>query len=105
MTKAGTTPSVEKGVGKGQKNSSLWILSDVNITRCRKTAIIQFSLMLISSDAEKQIPLNFVRCYQHQMQKTGNIEFYLMLISSDAVKRDIMKFCLMLISDAVNICH
>ena len=42
-TKAGTTPPVEKGVGIGQK-----------------TGIIKFSLMLISSDAEKQISLNFL---------------------------------------------
>ena len=73
-----------------QKNRYHRILSDVNIIRCRKTGIIKFCLMLISSDAVK----------------TGIIKFCLMLISSDAVKRDTMEFSLMLISsDAANRRH
>ena len=63
------------------KNSYQWILSDVNIIRCRKTDITEFCLMLISSDAEK----------------TTTIEFYLlkvclMVISAGAEKPQLLKF-------------
>ena len=37
-------------------------LSDVNIIRYRKTKTSEFCLMLISSDEEKQLSLNFVWC-------------------------------------------
>ena len=95
-----------------QKNSYQWILSEYHQMKNRLT---EFYLMLISSDAEKQLKfclwsyhhqnfvsdVNIIRC-----QKTGIIEFCLMLISSDAVKRDTMEISLMLISsDAANRCH
>ena len=55
---------------------------------CQKTGIIKFCLMLISSDAEKQISLilsdiNIIRC-----RTKDTIEFSLMLISSDAKKKN-----------------
>ena len=75
-----------------RKNSFHWILSDVNIIRCRKTDIIEFCLMLISSHVEKQTTLNFVWSYNYLSdadankgcRKTASIEFCLMLTSSDA---------------------
>ena len=45
-----------------QERDVIWILSDVNIVRYIKTAITEFSLMLISSEAEKQIPLKLIWC-------------------------------------------
>ena len=54
-----------------QKNRHHWILSDVNIIRCRTKDTIEFCLMLISSDAVKR----------------DTMEFSLMLISSDVANR------------------
>ena len=63
------------------KNSYQWILSDVNIIRCRKTDITDFCLMLISSDAEKTTTIEFYL-----------IKFCLMVISSGAEKPELFKF-------------
>ena len=41
------------------------------LTLGRKRALIEFCLMLISSDAEKQLPLNFLGCYYHQIHKNS----------------------------------
>ena len=54
-----------------RKQTTIRILSDVNIIRCRKTGITEFCLMSISSDAVKR----------------DIMEFSLMLISSDAANR------------------
>ena len=64
-----------------QKNRYHWILSDVNIIRCRKTDITEFCLMLISSDAEKTTTIQFYL-----------FKFCLMVISSGAEKPELFKF-------------
>ena len=94
--------------------------SDVNIIRCRKTGIIEFCLMLISSDAEKTTTielylfkfclmvissgaekpefLNFLWCLYKQMQKN---RYHRILSDVNIIrcrKTDITEFCLMLIS-------
>ena len=106
------------------KNSYQWILSDVNIIRCRKTDITEFCLMLISSDAEKTTTielyllkfclmvissgvekpelLKFLWCLYEQMQKN---RYHRILSDVNIIrcrKTGIIEFCLMLISsDAV----
>ena len=81
-----------------QKNSYNWILSDVNIIICQKTAIIEFYLMLISTDAEKTDITKFCKMLiSSDGEKTTTIELYLikfglMLISSGAEKPELLKF-------------
>ena len=58
-----------------QETDVIWILSDVNIVTYIKTAITGFSLMLISSEAEKH-----------------TTEVDLMLTSSDTEKPELLKF-------------
>ena len=62
------------------KNIYHWILSDVNIIRCRKTDSTEFCLMLISSDAEKATTIDFYLC-----------KFCLMVILSGAEKPELFK--------------
>ena len=101
------------------KNSYQWILSDVNIIRCRKTDItefflmlisdagktttiefylIKFCLMVISSGAEKPELLKFLWCLYEQMQKN---RYHRILSDVNIIrcrKTGIIEFCLMLIS-------
>ena len=72
-------------------------MSEANIIGNRKTGIIEFCLMLISSDAEKRLPLksdvNIIRCQKKKKKKSSAvIEFCLMSISSDAEKQISLNF-------------
>ena len=58
------------------------ILSDVNVVRCRKAAIIECHEMLTSSDVEKKLSWNSHCLYRYRT--TAINEYSLMLILSDA---------------------
>ena len=99
-----------------QETDVIWILSDVNIVRYIKTAITEFSLMLISSeadttevdlmltssDAEKPELLKFLWCLYEQMQKNIHYWSFSDVNIMRCWKTGSIELCLMLTSsDAV----
>ena len=66
-----------------------WSWSDVNIIRCRKTRIVEVSLMFIWADAEKDILLKFF-WWSDDINIRQNSEvfvfLYLMILTSDKIQ-------------------
>ena len=71
-------------------NRCHWIMSDVNIVRRRKAAIIECYVMLTSSDGEKKLSWNSHCPYRYRTKSIN--EYSLMLILSDAGNRRHLNF-------------